>query len=114
MPPSPVVVVTRFVHGPVAESLDWTWYERPYAASQLSTTRQMLCVLPRSTWTHCGSEVALDQRVVVLASKALAAGVPAFSVDDADDGLFSAEFTPVLQVVGGGSPAPPKTWNSHS
>ena len=73
----------------------------------------MLCVLPRSTWTHCGSEAALAQRVVVLASKALAAGVPPFSVDDADEGLFNAAFTPVLQVGGGGSPAP-KTWNSHS
>ena len=44
---------------------------------------------PRS---HCGSENALDQRVPVLPSTASAAGVPAFSVEDAVAGLFSARF----------------------
>lgn len=38
---------------------------------------------PRSTWSHCGSLNALAQRVPVLPSTAAAAGVPAFSVDEA-------------------------------
>src|ERR1700731_4388454 len=50
----------------------------------------MLCVDPRSTSSHCGSENADDQRVPVLPSTASAAGVPAFSVDDAVAVLFSA------------------------
>src|SRR5882724_10126143 len=45
---------------------------------------------PRSTSSHCGSEKALDQRVPVLPSTASAAGVPAFSVEDAVAVLFSA------------------------
>src|SRR5947208_223031 len=51
------------------------------------TAWQIDCVLPRSTWSHCGSEKAEDQRVPVLPSVALAAGVPAFSAEDAVVGL---------------------------
>src|SRR5947207_1312970 len=43
----------------------------------------MVLVLPRSIWSHCGSEKALDQRVPVLPSTALEAGNDAFSSDDA-------------------------------
>src|SRR5260221_9377148 len=53
-------------------------------------TWQMLCVDPRSTSSHCGSENADDQRVPVLPSTASAAGVPAFSVEDAVAVLLSA------------------------
>ena len=41
-----------------------------YAASQFSTTWLMVAVAPRSTWSHCGSLKALDQRVPVLPSTA--------------------------------------------
>ncbi len=47
----------------------------------------MVAVAPRSTWSHCGSLNALDQRVPVLPSTAAEAGVPAFSVEDAVAGL---------------------------
>jgi hypothetical protein len=43
----------------------------------------MVAVAPRSTWIHCGSLNALDQRVPVLPSVALDAGVPPFSIEDA-------------------------------
>src|SRR5262245_34534886 len=43
----------------------------------------MVAVVPRSTWIHCGSLNALDQRVPVLPSTAAEAGKVAFSVDDA-------------------------------
>src|SRR5947209_18249304 len=43
----------------------------------------MLAELPRSTWSHCGSEKALDQRVPVLPSTAADAGKVAFSVEEA-------------------------------
>ncbi len=43
----------------------------------------MLADWPRSTWIHCGSEKAHDQRVPVLPSTALPAAVPAFSADEA-------------------------------
>lgn len=43
----------------------------------------MVCVEPRSTWSHCGSDQADDQRVVVLPSTAAEAGVPPFSTDEA-------------------------------
>src|SRR5260221_466673 len=42
---------------------------------------------PRSTWSHCGSLKALDQRVVVSPSTAAEAGVVAFSTEDAVAGL---------------------------
>src|SRR5947209_7633724 len=47
---------------------------------------------PRSTSSHCGSENADDHRVPVFPSVAAAAGVPAFSVDDAVVAMFSAAF----------------------
>ena len=47
----------------------------------------MAAVAPRSTWIHCGSLNALDQRVPALPSTAFAAAVPAFSVDEAVAGL---------------------------
>src|SRR5882757_2064444 len=50
----------------------------------------MLWDEPRSTWSHWGSENALDQRVPVFPSTAFAAGVPAFSVEDAVAVLFRA------------------------
>ncbi len=70
----------------------------------------MLCDEPRSTSSHCGSENADDHRVPVLPSVAALARVPAFSVDDAVVGWFSAALVvpqdpPPVVVV--------KTWNSH-
>src|SRR6202044_705522 len=56
---------------------------------------------PRSTSSHWGSEKALDPRVPVLPSTASAAGVPAFSVEDAVAVLFRARLA-VPQV-----PPPP-------
>src|SRR5690349_14661795 len=47
----------------------------------------MVAVAPRSTWIHCGSANALDQRVPGLPSTAAEAGVPALSVDEAVAGL---------------------------
>src|SRR5438552_3646102 len=52
----------------------------------------MFWVLPRSICSHCGSLNALDQRVPVLASTALPAGVPAFSCEDAVAGRPWARF----------------------
>ena len=87
----------------------WIWNAVAYAASQFSVTPQMLCEEPRSTSSHCGSENALDQRVPVLPSTAAAAGVPAFSVEEAVAVLFSATLV-VPQVV---PPLVAKTWNSQ-
>jgi len=71
----------------------------------------MACEDPRSTWSHCGSEEALDQRVPVFPSTAADAGNEAFSVEDAVAGWFSAA-SAVPQVV---LPLPvPYTPNSHS
>ena len=66
---------------PLAEV--WIVKAVAYAASQLSTTRLIVAVPPRSTWSHCGSLNALDQRVPALPSTAAEAGVPAFSVEEA-------------------------------
>src|SRR5579872_4147440 len=63
----------------------------------------MLCEEPRSTSSHCGSENADDQRVPVLPSVASAAGVPAFSVEEAVVVLFSAAFVVPQEPV----PPPP-------
>src|SRR5436190_11719408 len=52
----------------------------------------MVCVEPRSTWSHCGSLKALPQRVVVFPSTALPASNPAASTEDAVAGLLSARF----------------------
>src|SRR5580700_1068844 len=61
---------------------------------------------PRSTSSHWGSEKALDQRVPVLPSTASAAGVPAFSVEDAVAVLFRARLV-VPQVPPLPPPPPP-------
>ena len=66
----------------------------------------MLWDEPRSTSSHCGSENADDQRVPVLPSVASAAGVPAFSVEEAVVVLFSATFV-VPQVPPPPPPPPP-------
>jgi hypothetical protein len=50
----------------------------------------MVWLEPRSTWSHWGSENALDQRVPVLPSTAADAGNDAFSSEDAVAGRFSA------------------------
>jgi len=66
---------------PLAEVCSWKDFA--YAFSQYSLTCEIVADWPRSTWIHCGSLKALDQRVpVVLPSNAAAAGVPAFSSDD--------------------------------
>src|SRR4051812_7644166 len=57
--------------------------DRAYAASQFRTTRLSVAVVPRSTCSHCASLNALDQRVPVLPSTALAAAKSAFSALDA-------------------------------
>src|SRR5919204_433583 len=68
----------------VAASVEsWIWNAVAYAASHWMTTWHTGCVEPRSTWIHCGSENALDQRVPALPSTAAEAGVPAFSVEEA-------------------------------
>ena len=69
----------------------------------------MLCDEPRSTSSHCGSENALDHLGPVLPSTASAAGVPAFSVEEAVAVLFSATLV-VPQVaaaaLGAAAPSP--------
>ena len=58
------------------------WIGTPvaYAASQLRSTRQIGArTTPRSTWSHCGSATALDQRVPALPSTAADAGKATFS-----------------------------------
>src|SRR5688572_16957723 len=76
----------------------------------MRATRHTVIDAPRSTWIHCGSLNALDQRVPVLPSTALAAGVPAFSVDDAVAGRFRA----ALAMPHVAAPISPYTWSSHS
>src|SRR5450755_1558511 len=88
MPPVPVVVEKIVVHV-VPSGEVWIWNALPKAASQFSVTWQMAWLDPRSTCTHCGSENALDQRVAVFPSKALAAGKVAFSSEDAVAGWLS-------------------------
>src|ERR1039457_2484820 len=65
----------------------WIWNAVAYAASQFRTTWVIDALAPRSTCSHCGSENALDQRVLVFPSTAFAAGYAALSVDDAVAGL---------------------------
>src|SRR5215470_18339775 len=86
VPPVPVVVLKMVVQD-VALAETWIWYAVAYAASHCSTTWQTLTVEPRSTWIHCGSLNADDQRVPVLPSTAAEAGKVAFSVDEAVAGL---------------------------
>src|ERR1700750_2623929 len=66
---------------------------------------------PRWTPSHWGSEKAEDQRVPVLPSTAAEAGVPAFSVEEAVAGLFSA--TLVVPQVAGPPPPPPPAGSVH-
>src|SRR6185369_9666641 len=109
-PPVPVVVLKMFVQlVPLADV--WIWNDRAYAASQVRTTRQIDCDDPRSTWIHCGSLNALDQRVPVLPSNAADAGNVAFSVDDAEAGRPCAALVVLQPPVAENSPM---TWNSHS
>src|SRR5918999_2008037 len=65
----------------------WILNDHAYAASQVRTIWLMVAVPPRSTWSHCGSVKALDQRVPGSPSTAAAAGVPPFSLDAAVTGL---------------------------
>src|SRR5690349_1342707 len=95
----------------LALSETWTWNAVAYAASHCRTNRQTAVDAPRSTWIHCGSLNALDQRVPALPSTAALAGVPAFSTEDAMAGLPWATFVLPQVPVGAASP---KTWNSHS
>jgi hypothetical protein len=61
---------------------------------------------PRSTCSYCGSENCDDHRVPVFPSTASAAGVPAFSTEEAVAGWFSAKLVvphvpppePIVQV----------------
>src|SRR6266700_2469363 len=70
-----------------ASSETWIWKALAYAVSQLRTTWQICCELPRSTWSHCGSLKADDHRVPVFPSTALEAGREEFSSDEAVAGL---------------------------
>jgi hypothetical protein len=54
----------------VALSDTWIWNAFAAAVSQFSATRVIVCELPRSTCSHCGSENADDQRVPRLPSTA--------------------------------------------
>src|SRR5262245_66451821 len=108
-PPAPVVVEKMGVHV-VALAEVWISKARPNAASQRSTTRQTDTAPPRSTCIHCGSLNALDHRVPLLPSTALAAGVPAFSTEEAVAGRPCATFV----VPQTGVPVSPNTWNSQS
>ncbi len=61
----------------------------------------IVCVVPRSTWIHCGSLNALDHRVLVLPSVAFVAGVPAFSVEEAVVGRpWARSVPPPVEAVG--------------
>ena len=53
-----------------------------YAASQFSTTCEIVAVGPRSTCSHCGSAAAWTSGCRVLPSNAAEAGVPPFSSDE--------------------------------
>ncbi len=102
VPPAPVVVV--YAVAQVAPSVEvWIWYAFAYAASQRRTTWPTATAEPRSTWIHCGSDGELDQRVPALPSNAEAAGVPAFSLDEAVAGWPRA----AVVIPHGGGPALP-------
>src|SRR6266566_493409 len=111
MPPVPVVVEKMVVQLVLSGDV-CIWNAEANAVSQLSTTWLIVSLAPRSIWSHCGSENVLDQRVVVLPSTALAAGVPAFSAEDAVAGLpcDSRVLLPPPVPVD----AVPNTWNSQS
>src|SRR5262245_38394132 len=86
-----------------------SWNAFPYAASQRSTIRLMACGAPRSTCSHWGSLNALDHRVVVLPSTALAAARLAFSWDDAVAGFPCDNGTGPVAVGVGVGVEPPAT-----
>ena len=65
----------------------WIWKDLAAAASHCRTTWLIVAVPPRSTWIHCGSPKALDQRVPALPSTAADAAKAAFSADEAVAGL---------------------------
>jgi hypothetical protein len=82
VPPVPVVVEKIVVQVELSFEV-WIWNALPYAASHTSVTWQIDETDPRSTSSHCGSENALDHRVLVLPSVAFDAGNDEFSSDDA-------------------------------
>src|SRR5258705_290613 len=82
VPPVPVVVEYTVVQA-LALADSWTWNAVAQAASHCRTTWVIVGVAPRSTWIHCGSLKALDQRVPALPSTAAPAGKAAFSLDEA-------------------------------
>src|SRR5215469_12300344 len=65
----------------------------------------MVCVEPRSTWIHCGSENCDDQRVPVFPSTAFEAGNAELSRDEAVAGLLRARFV-VAQLAAAAFCAP--------
>src|SRR5690349_2629234 len=71
------------VQGPEVDSLTCRSYLPLEADSQLSTTRETGCEVPRSRRSHCGSENALLQRVDMEPSMALSGVFSEFSDDDA-------------------------------
>jgi len=73
VPPVPVVV-EKIVVQVVPSGEVWIWNAVAYAVSHCKTTWLIEAVAPRSTCSHCGSEKALDQRVLVLPSTAFDAG----------------------------------------
>src|SRR5690349_9030155 len=79
----------------------WTWYARPYAASQFSRTLVMDLVAPRSSRIHCGSAYALPQRVETLPSTAFApaCGLPDSTDDTVTGQLRHSDCGPVLAGV---------------
>src|SRR5947209_74868 len=88
-----------------ASAETWIWKAVAYAVSHWSVTWVMVAVAPRSTWIHCGSLNALDQRVPVLPSTAADAGVPPFSVEDAvagrpcDSSVLAAPAVPTTRAA---------------
>src|SRR5262245_47677316 len=82
-PPFPALLVCTVVHTPVGELLTCTSYSLLNAASQSRTTRLIVRVAPRSTYTHWLSLNELDQRLYASPSMALAAAY----VDDSFDEL---------------------------
>ncbi len=68
----------------------WILYSEAYAASQVSLTREMVAVPPRSTAIHSGSWPSrLAQRVVGFPSTALAPPKVSASTDDVVVGLLA-------------------------
>src|SRR5258708_3116321 len=100
MPPTPAACVLIVVQATLSLETSIV-YALPYAASQLSRTRDTAVTAPRSTLIHCGSLNADDQRVVALPSTARLAVLPAFSTEEAVAGLFKARLVPAAAVAVG-------------